>query len=36
VLYDAFKMVGMEKIYTPLPAPMPYPGENVFYNGALR
>ena len=36
VLYDAFKMIGMEKIYTPLPAPMPYPGENVFYNGALR
>ena len=35
VLYDAFKMIGMESIYTPLPAPMPYPGENVFYNGRL-
>lgn len=33
VLYDAFKMIGMENIYTPLPAPMPYRGENVFYNG---
>ncbi|MBV8274154.1 MAG: hypothetical protein JO170_02685, partial [Verrucomicrobia bacterium] len=35
VLYDAFKMVGMEEIFTPLPAPMPYPGENIFRNGAL-
>src|SRR5580700_641641 len=32
VLYDAFKMVGMERIYTPLPSPMPYPGENIFQN----
>jgi L-fucose isomerase-like protein len=32
VLYDAFKMVGMERVYTPLPSPMPYPGENVFQN----
>jgi L-fucose isomerase-like protein len=35
VLYDAFKIVGMEKVYTPLPAPMPYPGENIFYNHRL-
>jgi L-fucose isomerase-like protein len=33
VLYDAFKIVGMEKVFTPLPPPMPYPGENVFRNG---
>jgi L-fucose isomerase-like protein len=32
VLYDAFKIIGMEKVYTPLPAPIPYPGENIFYN----
>lgn len=32
VLYDAFKLIGMEKVYTPLPAPMPYPGENIFHN----
>ena len=35
VLYDAFKIIGMEKVYTPLPAPMPYPGENIFYNHRL-
>jgi L-fucose isomerase-like protein len=35
VLYDAFKLVGMEKVFTPLPPPMPYPGENVFRNGVL-
>jgi L-fucose isomerase-like protein len=35
VLYDAFKLVGMEKVFTPLPPPMPYAGENVFRNGAL-
>ena len=32
VLYDAFKIVGMEHVYTPLPTPMPYPGENIFQN----
>ncbi|MGA7127033.1 MAG: hypothetical protein WBZ19_12045 [Chthoniobacterales bacterium] len=32
VLFDAFKLIGMEKVYTPLPAPMPYPGENIFHN----
>lgn len=32
VLYDAFKLIGMEKVYAPLPAPMPYPGENIFHN----
>lgn len=36
VLYDAFKLLGMEEIYTPLPDCMPYPGENVFRNGLLR
>ncbi len=30
VLYDAFKLLGLAKVYTPLPASMPYPGENVF------
>ena len=35
VLYDAFKIVGMEQVYTPLPSPMPYPGENVFHNHRL-
>src|SRR6516165_7277328 len=33
VLYDAFKMIGMTQIYTPLPASIPYPGENVFRSG---
>ena len=35
VLYDAFKLLGMEEVYTPLPDCMPYPGENVFRNGLL-
>ncbi|HXM05165.1 MAG TPA: hypothetical protein VN939_21310 [Chthoniobacterales bacterium] len=35
VLYDAFKIIGMEQVYTPLPSPMPYPGENVFQNHRL-
>ena len=35
VLYDAFKIVGMEQVYTPLPSPMPYPGENIFQNHRL-
>jgi len=35
VLYDAFKLVGMEQVYTPLPHPMPYPGENIFNNHRL-
>jgi L-fucose isomerase-like protein len=34
-LYDAFKIIGMEQVYTPLPSPMPYPGENVFQNHRL-
>ena len=33
VLFDAFKLLGFETVYTPLPACMPYPGENVFRNG---
>ncbi len=32
VLYDAFKLLGMAEIYTPNPAGIPYPGENVFRN----
>jgi L-fucose isomerase-like protein len=32
-LYDAFKMLGVEEIYTPLPDGIAYPGENVFRNG---
>jgi len=35
VLYDAFKIVGMEQVYTPLPTAMPYPGENIFHNHRL-
>jgi L-fucose isomerase-like protein len=35
VLYDAFKIVGMEHVFTPLPNPMPYPGENIFQNHRL-
>src|SRR5260370_10498067 len=35
VLYDAVKIVGMEHVFTPLPNPMPYPGENIFRNGFL-
>ncbi len=34
-LYDAFKIIGMEQVYTPLPSPMPYPGENIFHNHSL-
>jgi L-fucose isomerase-like protein len=34
-LYDAFKIIGMEQVYTPLPSPMPYAGENVFQNHRL-
>jgi L-fucose isomerase-like protein len=32
-LYDAFKLLGMAEIYTPLPAGQAYPGENVFRTG---
>ena len=35
VLYDAFKIVGMEHVFTPLPNPMPYSGENIFQNHRL-
>jgi len=30
VLFDAFKLLGMAEVYTPKPAGLPYPGENVF------
>ena len=33
VLFDAFKLLGVETTYTPHPAGLPYPGENVFRNG---
>lgn len=33
VLFDAFKLLGFETVYTPLPDCVPYPGENVFRNG---
>jgi len=33
VLYDALKLLGVTQIYTPLPASIPYPGENVFRSG---
>lgn len=32
-LYDAFKLLGISEIYTPLPYNIPYPGENVFRTG---
>jgi L-fucose isomerase-like protein len=35
VLYDAFKLLGFAQIHTPLPASIPYPGENIFRNGFL-
>jgi len=35
VLYDAFKLMGIEKTYTPLPDCMPYPGENIFRTGLV-
>ncbi len=33
VLYDALKLLGFAKVYTPQPDSIPYPGENVFRNG---
>jgi hypothetical protein len=33
VLYDAFKLLGIETIYTPNPDCIPYPGENTFSTG---
>jgi len=30
VLFDAFKLLGMAEVYTPLPKGLPYPGENIF------
>lgn len=35
VLFDAFKLLGIEVIDTPLPDGMPYPGENVFRAGLV-
>lgn len=32
-LFDALKLLGVAEIHTPLPACVPYPGENVFRNG---
>ncbi len=32
-LFDAFKMLGIEEIYTPNPESVPYPGENTFQMG---
>lgn len=32
-LFDALKLLGVAEIYTPLPACVPYPGENVFRTG---
>ena len=32
VLYDAFKLLGLAQVYTPLPPSVAYPGENVFRN----
>jgi L-fucose isomerase-like protein len=32
-LLDAFKLLGIEEVYTPLPDCVPYPGENVFRAG---
>jgi L-fucose isomerase-like protein len=36
ILFDAFKLLGIETVETPLPAGVPYPGENVFRTGLLR
>ncbi len=33
VLFDAFKLLGLAQVHTPLPPSIPYPGENVFRNG---
>ena len=35
VLFDAFKLLGIEVIDTPLPESVPYPGENVFRTGLV-
>ena len=35
VLFDAFKLLGLTRTHTPLPASIPYPGENVFRNRFL-
>jgi L-fucose isomerase-like protein len=35
VLFDAFKLLGLAQVHTPLPASIPYPGENIFRNGFL-
>jgi hypothetical protein len=35
VLYDAFKLLGVAAVHTPLPNGIPYPGENVFRTGLL-
>jgi len=32
VLYDAFKLLGLAQVHTPLPPSVAYPGENVFRN----
>ena len=36
ILFDAFKLLGIETIETLLPDCVPYPGENVFLNGLLK
>jgi L-fucose isomerase-like protein len=36
ILFDAFKLLGIPTIETPLPSCVPYPGENVFRTGLLR
>ena len=33
VLFDAFKLLGLAQVHTPLPPSVAYPGENVFRNG---
>ena len=35
VLYDAFKLLGIETIYTPNPGHIAYPGENTFFTGRV-
>lgn len=36
ILFDALRLLGIQTIETPLPACVPYPGENVFRTGLLR
>lgn len=36
VVYDALKMLGVKEIFTPNPASLPYPGENIFRSSMVK